>query len=141
MTTRERLAAFHEVENTYISIFHLLGGLGVLLGSAGLGVATARNLAERRHEFSMMRTIGVPTKATKRVIAHETWQLIRAGLGIGVAAALVSIAPNLPGTGLAKPLGWIGLWLAMIAVNAWFWAWLGARRQLRDLPHPADDAG
>ena len=36
--TTDRLAAFHSVENTYISIFNVLGGLGVILGAAGLGL-------------------------------------------------------------------------------------------------------
>ncbi|MCS6862306.1 MAG: FtsX-like permease family protein, partial [Abditibacteriales bacterium] len=34
----ERLTMFKTVENTYLSIFAVLGGLGLLLGSAGLGV-------------------------------------------------------------------------------------------------------
>ena len=32
-----RLAEFQEVQNTYLSIFQVLGGLGWLLGTAGLG--------------------------------------------------------------------------------------------------------
>ena len=33
--TSERLAAFHQVENTYLSTFQALGGLGLLLGPSG----------------------------------------------------------------------------------------------------------
>jgi len=40
----KRLAEFNEVENTYLSIFQVLGGLGMLLGSAGLGIVVARNV-------------------------------------------------------------------------------------------------
>jgi hypothetical protein len=36
------LAEFNTVENTYLSIFQVLGGLGLLLGSAGLGIVVAR---------------------------------------------------------------------------------------------------
>ena len=32
-----RLAEFNAVQNTYLAIFQVLGGLGLLLGSAGLG--------------------------------------------------------------------------------------------------------
>ena len=67
-TTAGRLAAFHGVENTYIAIFHLLGGLGVVLGSAGLGLVTARNLAERKFEFAMLHTLGVPARVSRRVV-------------------------------------------------------------------------
>ncbi|MET0212771.1 MAG: hypothetical protein ABW292_07200, partial [Vicinamibacterales bacterium] len=34
--TSERLASFHQVENTYLSTFQALGGLGLLLGTIGL---------------------------------------------------------------------------------------------------------
>src|SRR5690606_8419921 len=37
-----RLAEFQAVENTYLSIFQALGGLGLLLGSAGLAIVVAR---------------------------------------------------------------------------------------------------
>ena len=39
-----RLSRLHSVENAYISIFQLLGGLGLILGCAGLGVVAARNV-------------------------------------------------------------------------------------------------
>jgi putative ABC transport system permease protein len=130
-TTGERLAAFHEVENTYIAIFHLLGGLGVLVGSAGLGLVTARNLLERRHEFAILHTLGVPGAVVRRMVLLEAGQAIRWGLGIGLLAAMVSIIPSLSAGGMAKSLAWIGLLVAAIAANAWWWSWLGYRRQIR----------
>ena len=130
-TTSERLAAFNGVENTYIAIFHLLGGLGVLVGSAGLGLLTARNLHERRYEFAILHTLGVPGDVVRRVVRIETGQFIRWGLGIGLVAALVAIVPALSTGGIARSLAWIGLLVAVIAANAWFWSWLGYRRQIR----------
>jgi hypothetical protein len=129
-TTGERLAAFHQVENTYIAIFHLLGGLGVIVGSAGLGLLTARNLSERRHEFAILHTLGVPADVTRRVVVLEVGQFIRWGLGIGLLAAAVAILPTLSAGGTAKSLAWMGLLVVAIAANAWFWSWLGYRRQL-----------
>jgi len=130
-STSERLAAFHGVENTYIAIFHLLGGLGVLVGSAGLGLVTARNLLERRHEFAIMHTVGISNEITRRVVCYETAQFIRWGLGIGLLAALVAILPTLSGAGFMKSLAWIGLLMGLVAANAWFWSWLGFRRHVR----------
>lgn len=131
-TTGERLAAFHQVENTYIAIFHLLGGLGVIVGSAGLGLLTARNLTERRDEFAILHSLGVPEKTTRRVIRLEAGQFIRWGLGIGLLAAMVAILPALYAGGTAHGLAWIGLLVVVIAANARFWSWLGYRRHLRD---------
>ncbi len=127
-TTAERLAAFHSVENTYIAIFHVLGGLGVVLGAAGLGLLTARNLAERREEFAMLRTLGIPDEVRRSIILRESARYILWGLGIGLLAAIISILPNLPGSGRLLTLAWIAALVVVIAANALFWAWLGYRR-------------
>jgi putative ABC transport system permease protein len=123
-SSRERLAAFHGVENTYISIFQVLGGLGVIVGSAGLGLVTARNLMDRRHEFAILRTIGIPLAVTRRVVLLETAQCIRWGIAIGVVAALVSILPSLQAAGIGTSIVWIILLVLLIAANAAFWSWL-----------------
>src|SRR5690606_35929435 len=57
-TTQQRLAMFSEVNNTYLAIFQVLGGLGLILGSAGLGIVVMRNVLERRSELASMRAIG-----------------------------------------------------------------------------------
>jgi ABC-type antimicrobial peptide transport system permease subunit len=111
--TAERLAAFHSVENTYISIFNVLGGLGVILGSAGLGLVTARNLAERRDEFAMLHTIGISKKIIRTIITKEVRTLILAALLIGLTAALISILPSLP----QQSAPWLTLtWIATLAL-------------------------
>jgi putative ABC transport system permease protein len=130
-TTRERLAAFHDVENTYIAVFHLLGGLGVLIGSAGLGLVTARNMRERRSEFAILHVLGIPLDVTRRMVVLEVAQCIRWGLGIGLAAAVISILPSLSVQGIWRTAGWLALWVTMIAVNAGFWSWIGYRGPLR----------
>ncbi|MFN9626162.1 MAG: FtsX-like permease family protein, partial [Planctomycetota bacterium] len=43
------------VQNTYLSAFQLLGGLGLLLGTLGLGVSQLRSALERRSELAAMR--------------------------------------------------------------------------------------
>jgi hypothetical protein len=53
--TAERLAGFHKVENTYLSTFQALGGLGLLLGTIGLATVLLRNLLERRRELALLR--------------------------------------------------------------------------------------
>ena len=44
----EKLSELQKVENTYLSIFQGLGGLGMLIGTCGLGLVVVRNLLERR---------------------------------------------------------------------------------------------
>ena len=54
MPTAERLAEFHAVENTYLSTFQTLGGLGLLVGTVGLAAVLLRNVLERRRELALL---------------------------------------------------------------------------------------
>ena len=127
-STSDRLEAFHSVENTYISIFNVLGGLGVILGAAGLGLVTARNLAERRHEFTQLHQLGISRKIIRSLVFRETRQFILWAVGIGLVAAIVSILPSLPKTGLLVTLGWIAALAALFLLTAASCAWLAYRK-------------
>jgi putative ABC transport system permease protein len=128
ITTSDRLAAFNSVENTYISIFNVLGGLGVILGAAGLGIVTARNLAERRNEFSQLHQIGISRKIIRSLIFRETRHFILWAIGIGLLAAIISVLPALPQTGLLITLGWISALAVMFLISAASCAWLAYRK-------------
>ena len=82
--TQERLAAFGAVENTYLSIFTALGGLGLVLGSIGLGLVVLRNMLERRGELAMLRAVGFERARIRRMVFYEHWGLMLAGLACGV---------------------------------------------------------
>jgi hypothetical protein len=47
----DRLASFHRVENTYLSTFQMLDGLGLILGTLGMAAVLLRNVFERRKEL------------------------------------------------------------------------------------------
>jgi ABC-type antimicrobial peptide transport system permease subunit len=108
----------------------VLGGLGVILGSAGLGLVTARNLAERRYEFAILNTLGIPVEVTRRIVLGEVAQLIRWGLGIGLLAAFVAILPTFSTVESVGALGWLGALLLVSGLCAWACAWLVCRRYL-----------
>jgi ABC-type antimicrobial peptide transport system permease subunit len=129
-TTSERLAAFNRVENTYISIFNVLGGLGVILGAAGLGIVTARNLAERQHEFTQLHQIGIPRKIIRSLIIRETRQFILWAIGIGLLAAVISVLPALPATGLLTTLAWITALAILFLLTATTCAWIAYRKSV-----------
>ncbi|WP_193211734.1 ABC transporter permease [Luteolibacter marinus] len=126
--TAERLAAFHSVENTYISIFNVLGGLGVILGAAGLGLVTARNLAERNAEFAQLQRLGIAPRVIRSIVFRETRRLLFWALGIGLVAALVSILPALPKGDLITTLSWIASLALMFLAIAAACAWLAYRK-------------
>ena len=67
------------------------GGLGLLLGSVGLGVVVLRNVLERRNELAVLLAVGFRRGAIKRLVVHEHGALLLAGLGLGVLAAVVAV--------------------------------------------------
>ena len=118
--TADRLAAFHEVENTYIAIFNVLGGLGMILGSVGVGVVMARNLVERKGEFETLRVLGISRKRRAAMVRGEMRAMVWWGLGIGLVSALIAVMPVLGGTVELLDLGWmLGLVALMAAVVHW----------------------
>jgi putative ABC transport system permease protein len=94
-STAERLAAFLAVENTYLTTFQALGGLGLVLGSLGLAVVLLRSVWERRGELALLRAVGWSKAALGWLVLAENAFLLAVGLGVGAAAALLSITPQL----------------------------------------------
>jgi ABC-type antimicrobial peptide transport system permease subunit len=127
-----RLAAFHQVENTYLSTFQSLGGLGLVLGCLGLAAVIARNVLERRRELALLGATGYSGRDLQTVVLSENLTLVAAGLGIGLAAALVAIGPVLVSRGGMPPLLPL-VWLAVVGL-AGLAASMAATRNLRRLP-------
>jgi putative ABC transport system permease protein len=112
--TSERLASFHEVENTYLSTFQALGGLGLLLGTIGLATVMFRNVLERRRELGLLRAVGYDTRRMTLMIVAEAAFVLAVGLAGGIASAAIAIAPAWLGRGGAMP--GVGLMLLLAAV-------------------------
>ncbi|MGH9795716.1 MAG: FtsX-like permease family protein, partial [Candidatus Acidiferrales bacterium] len=126
VSTADRLAAFHRVENTYLSTFQALGGLGLLLGTFGLAAVLLRNVLERRRELALLRAVGYRRRDLVLLIAAENTLLLALGLFSGVLTALLAIAPALaergalPGISFALLIGvlFVGLIASIVAVAA-----------------------
>lgn len=121
--TRDILKSFHEVENTYIAIFNVLGSLGVVLGSLGLTIVVARGIQERMGEFSVMSAIGISRKLLGRLVFSEFSYLVFWGLGIGLIASIISILPNLKSLPAVPTIILVlGLLLGIMVLNLIFGA-------------------
>lgn len=129
ISTAQRLAEFNTVENTYLSIFQILGGLGMLLGSAGLGIVVARNVLERRSEFGLLEAVGFTPKQLRSLVFAEHRRLIVFAISIGATSALIAVWPNLA----RRSFPWAQsiMLLAGMALLGAFWTWLATRLSLR----------
>jgi ABC-type lipoprotein release transport system permease subunit len=94
-TTRDKLAGYKVVEHTYLSTFQMLGGLGLLLGTVGLGIVLMRNVIERRGELATLRAFGFRRSSLAWMVLAENAFLLTVGMGIGTVSALVAVAPRL----------------------------------------------
>jgi ABC-type lipoprotein release transport system permease subunit len=91
----ERLRAYFAVQNTYLSAFQTLGGLGLVLGALGLTAVVLRSIWERRGELALLRALGWSRVHIGGLLLAEQGALVVMGLIIGVAPALLALAPRL----------------------------------------------
>ena len=115
-TTADRLAGFLAVQNTYLSTFQSLGGLGLLLGTVGLAALQLRNVLERRGELALLRAAGFRRALLMRLVVLENVLLLVAGLVVGTLSALVAVLPQVAGHGASIPWGPLGAILGLVLV-------------------------
>ncbi|HEY4760116.1 MAG TPA: FtsX-like permease family protein, partial [Thermoguttaceae bacterium] len=113
-TTGQRLARFLAVQNTYLSTFQSLGGLGLLLGTLGLAAVELRNVVERRGELALLRAAGFRRRTLAGLLLMENAVLLLAGLGCGVLSALVAVLPHLISGVASIPWNSLAVTLALV---------------------------
>jgi ABC-type antimicrobial peptide transport system permease subunit len=114
--TEQKLAAYHAVENTYLSTFQTLGALGLLLGTLGLGIILIRNVLERRSELATMRAFGYQRKTLGWFVLIENAFLLIVGIAAGTVAATISILPHLLEQSPDVPLASLALTLLLVFI-------------------------
>jgi len=129
--TGEQLAAFNAVQNTYLSIFQALGGLGLILGSVGMAVVVLRNVLARRAELALLRAVGFTRGRLEWMVLLEHWGLLVCGLACGLAAAMLAALPALRSPGTKVPWGMLWGLLAGAAATGAAWVYLATRMALR----------
>jgi hypothetical protein len=128
---RLRLAELMAVQNTYLSTFQTLGGLGLLLGAVGLAVVQLRSVLERRGELALMQAAGFRRRRLAWMVLVENLVLLLGGLGIGSAAALAAVLPHAAIEQVGAPWGTLAVLLALIALAGLAAGWWAARAALR----------
>jgi hypothetical protein len=127
----ERLAMFTAVEHAYLSIFGALGGLGMLLGTVGLGLVVARNILERRAELAALAALGFRRRRLLLLVFTEHGALLEGGLGCAIIAAAFAVWPTLsqhPGD-----IPWMLLVSLVVAIylSGMAWVFLATMLSLR----------
>lgn len=113
-STTEKLASYRAVENTYLSTFQMLGGLGLLLGTLGLGIVLLRNVIERSGELATLRAFGFRRATLSLMLLAENGFLLLIGILIGTLSALIAVAPHLTTPDVQAP--WFSLVMTLVSV-------------------------
>ena len=129
----QRLAEFKTIENTYLSIFLILGAFGLLIGTIGLAVIMERTLLERKAEFSLLSSLGYSRGLIGKVVTSEYLILLISGILIGFITAIISVFPAISSS-LNDVSPWFVLLLMLVViVNGTLWILLLTRFQLNKL--------
>ncbi|GHT11224.1 ABC transporter permease [Planctomycetales bacterium] len=92
-TAEDRLRKLFAVQNTYISTFQSLGGIGLLLGVFGLAVIQSRNVFERRKEIALLQAIGFSKSRIILALLYESLILLFRGLFVASFASFFAVLP------------------------------------------------
>jgi ABC-type antimicrobial peptide transport system permease subunit len=95
--TSDRLRKLFAIQNTYLSTFQSLGGIGLLLGVFGLAVIQSRNVLERRKELALLQAVGFTKSRVVLLLLYESFTLLGWGLGLAVFASAFALLPFLFG--------------------------------------------
>ncbi|GHU88681.1 hypothetical protein FACS1894155_04020 [Bacteroidia bacterium] len=120
MPTSQRLKEFNSVTDTYLTIFLVLGGLGLLIGLASFIIVVRKDLASRKEQISLYRALGFPDRKITRLLTIENRIVPMSAIGIGFIASLAGVSGGISNVSL-------GIWatalilLLLIVGGVWFY--------------------
>jgi ABC-type antimicrobial peptide transport system permease subunit len=108
----DRLLSFYTVENTYLNIFLMLGALGLLIGTLGLGILIFRITFEQIPEYALLLSLGFSKASIQRLVMREKFFLMLVAVLIGLIPAVLSGLPTL----LSSLYAGLWIWLPAISI-------------------------
>jgi putative ABC transport system permease protein len=119
MPASQRLREFNSVTDTYLTIFLVLGGLGLLVGLASFIIVVRKDLASRQEQILLYRTLGFPDRKIARLLTVENRIVPMSATGVGFLASLAGVSGGVGNVSL-------GIWatalilLLLIIGGVWF---------------------
>lgn len=126
-STSERLAGFYSVTNTYLTIFMILGGLGVIIGTFGLGIVLMRNMLDRKHEIAILEALGFKKSQVFNLILTENLFLLIAGIVIGFLSAIIGILPSILSPAFHIPGSFLFILVLIVFISGLIWIYIPAK--------------
>ncbi len=114
-TVEERLRLLGSVQSTYLDIFLVLGGLGLMLGGGGVALVVARAVEERREELRLLSALGLSRLALFQLLGVEYLGVALSGLVPGLVSALALMLPTARQLGSEIPWGVLGVVVLLVS--------------------------
>ena len=114
----ERLKEFNSVTDAYLTIFLMLGGLGLLLGLFGMLLIIKRGLIDRVGEGATLLAIGFDAGLFKKQLFRESMTVPIYAICSGTIAALVAVSAAIPAVDIFTWATMLALLLLLVMI-AW----------------------
>ena len=128
---KERLLLFYQIENTYLNIFLMLGALGLLIGTIGLGVLIFRSIFEKKAQYALLEAIGFRKQKIRRMILRENMLIVLLSLIIGLIPSILSALPSLLSSLYSSLIYWCLAIFIIVLLSAWLWVFLANRLAMK----------
>lgn len=128
--TKETLAELLAVQNTYLSSFQSLGGLGLGLGTLGLAAVQLRSVLRRQGELALLAAVGYTRSRIRRIVLLESLSLLVLGLAAGSLAAVGAVLPHAQLTGTSFPVATLAVLLSVVLAFGAGASWFATRSLL-----------
>jgi ABC-type antimicrobial peptide transport system permease subunit len=129
--TKQRLAEFNSITNTYLSVFMSLGGLGMIIGTVGLGIVILRNIQERKSELALMQALGFTKNQLFTIILKENVFVFATGITIGTLAAFIGILPGILSPSFEIPGIFMFVLITLVILNGFVWFYFPVKKALK----------
>jgi ABC-type antimicrobial peptide transport system permease subunit len=108
-----------------------LGGLGIIIGTFGLGIVLLRNIIERRSEIALLTAVGFPQKKVFTLIFIENSILLGLGIGIGIVSAIIGILPSILSPSFSIPTMYVFVLVILVLISGLLWIYFPSRSAIK----------
>jgi hypothetical protein len=119
----DRLRSLQAVQNTFLTGFQALGGLGLLLGTAGVAAVVLQGVVERIGSLAVLRAVGFTLTRIRMLLVLEALATVGLGIMVGTAAGAIAVWPALAAGTARLPVAGLlatgGLTLLVAAAAGW----------------------
>lgn len=88
IVVKDTIEEVMQMSSSIMQLMEVFLGVGLIVGIAGLGIITIRNIAERRQEIGVMRAIGYQRNMILNVFMIETAFVSLLGIALGLVMGL-----------------------------------------------------